>query len=67
MPTHAPTFDQHVGDREALADFGTGLGRGVDQQLVENDPAWAVRDRVRRWSTDRSRRSRCGSAGNLLP
>ena len=36
---------QNLLDGEAFADLGAALSRGVDQQLVEYGPPWAVRDR----------------------
>ena len=37
--------DDEVFDRELLAYLGAGLGGGVDEQLVEHGPPWAVRNR----------------------
>ena len=41
----AAVVDDDVFDRELLADLGAGLGRGVDEQLVEHGPPRAVRER----------------------
>ena len=49
MPTTTSVFDQDLLDGEALSNFRAGLGRCVDEQLVEHRPPGAVRDRrVRR-------------------
>jgi hypothetical protein len=43
-PDHPSAVDDHVGDGEALADLGAGLGGRLDQQLVQDGAAGAVGD-----------------------
>ena len=38
----ATVFDNHVLDGEALTDLGAGLGRGVDEQFVEDRPPGTI-------------------------
>ena len=42
---HTSVLDQDLLDGEAFADLRAGSSRGVDQQLVEYRPTWAVSDR----------------------
>ena len=39
-------FDNDLLDGEALTDLRTGFGCGVDEQLVEDRPPWAIGDGV---------------------
>ena len=41
----APVFEEDLVDDEAFTDFGAGLGRGVDEQLVQDGPPRTVRQR----------------------
>src|SRR5688572_2167047 len=41
---HPAVLDQDLLDREAFADLGAGLRRGLDQLLVEDGPARAIAD-----------------------
>ena len=47
----APVFEQDLVDDEAFTNFGAGLIRGVDQQLVQDCSPRTVRERsvVRAW------------------
>jgi hypothetical protein len=42
---HAAVLDKNFVQREALADFRSGFGRGIDEKLVEHRSSRAVTDR----------------------
>ena len=47
----APLVKQEFLDHEALTNFRAGFGGRVDEQLVQHNPSWAIRDRrfLRAW------------------